>query len=212
VLGEKSLVISGDAPGIVSQYVEEKTGAPVLFINGASGNLAPIYSVYPDYRSGHLMQFRVLLGDKIIDANKKLLSLTDSVKLTTGAITIEGPAKPGLKWPSYLKNYNRNTKDGTNLIRLPVKFLKINDDIGIWSTPLELFCEISNEIRDRSPFPFTFYYGYTDGWLGYLPTEEQWKYGGYEVDVVSPYTPAMGRTLTEAVVSYLQGELQMKKK
>jgi neutral ceramidase len=212
VLGQESMVISGDVAGIVSQYVEEKVGAPVLFINGASGNLAPIYSVYPDYRSGHLMQFRVLLGDKIIDANRKLLSMTDSVKLTTGSITIEGPAKPGLKWPDYLKNYNRNTKEGTNLIRLPVRFLKINEDIGIWSTPLELFCEISNEVRDRSPFPFTFYYGYTNGWLGYLPTEEQWKYGGYEVDVVSPYTPVMGRTLTEAVVSYLQGELQMRKK
>jgi hypothetical protein len=212
VLGQESMVISGDAPGIVSQYVEEKIGAPVLFINGAAGDLAPIYSVYPDFRSGHLMQFRVLLGDKIIDANKKLLSMTDSVKLTTGAITIEGPAKPGLKWPAYLKNYNRNTKEGTNLIRLPVKFLKINEDIAIWSTPLELFCEIANEIRDRSPFPFTFYYGYTDGWLGYLPTESEWKYGGYEVDVVSPYTPVMGRTLTESVVSYLEGEMQIRKK
>jgi neutral ceramidase len=212
VLGQESMVISGDAPGIVSQYVEEKIGAPVLFINGAAGDLAPIYSVYPDFRSGHLMQFRVLLGDKIIDANKKLLSMTDSVKLTTGATTIEGPAKPGLKWPAYLKNYNRNTKEGTNLIRLPVKFLKINEDIAIWSTPLELFCEIANEIRDRSPFPFTFYYGYTDGWLGYLPTESEWKYGGYEVDVVSPYTPVMGRTLTESVVSYLEGEMQIRKK
>jgi neutral ceramidase len=212
VLGQESVVISGDAPGIVAQYVEEKTGVPVLFINGASGNLAPIYSVYPDYRSGHLMQFRVLLGDKILDANKQLMSMTDSVRLVTGAITIEGPAKPGLKWPAYLKNYNRNTKDGTNLIRLPVKFLKINNDIGIWSAPLELFCEVSNEIRDRSPFPFTFYYGYTDGWLGYLPTEDEWKYGGYEVDVVCPYTPAMGRTLTETVVGYLEGELRMKKK
>ena len=212
VLGEESTVISGDVAGIVSQYVEQKTGAPVLFVNGASGDLAPIYSVYPDFRSGHLMQFRVLLGDKIIDANRKLLSTTDSVKLMTGTITVEGLAKPGLKWPSYLKSYNRNTKDGTNLIRLPVRFLKINDDIGIWSTPLELFCEISNEVRDRSPFPFTFYYGYTNGWLGYLPTEDAWKFGGYEVDVVCPYTPSMGRALTEAVVGYLEGEMQMRKK
>lgn len=212
VLGQESLQISGDVTGIVSQYVEEKTGAPVLFINGAAGNLAPIYSVYPNPRSGHLMQFRVLLGDKIIDANRKLSSMTDSVKLTTGSISVEGPAKPRLKWPAYLKSYNRNTKDGTNLIRLPVRFLKINDDIGIWSTPLELFCEISNEVRDRSPFPFTFYYGYTNGWLGYLPTENEWKHGGYEVDVVCPYTPAMGRTLTEAVVGYLEGEMQIRKK
>lgn len=211
VLGQESVEISGDVTGVVSEYVEQKTGVPVLFINGAAGNLAPIYSVYPNPRAGHLSQFRVLLGDKIIDANKKITGLTDSVKLTTGSITVEGPRKQGLSWPSYLNNYSRTTKDGVNLVKLPVRFLKINDDIGIWATPLELFCEISNEVRDRSPFPFTFYYGYTNGWLGYLPTEEEWKHGGYEVDVVTPFTPAMGRTLTEAVVSYLEGEMQVKK-
>jgi neutral ceramidase len=212
VLGQESTKISGDVTGIVSEYVEQQTGIPVLFVNGAAGNLAPIYSVYPDPHSGHLNQFRVLLGDKIIDANKKLYSLTDSVKLTVGTITVESPRKQGLGWTSDLSKYTRTTKNGINLVRLPVNFLKINDDIGIWAAPLELFCEISNEIRDRSPFPFTFYYGYTNGWLGYLPSEDQWKHGGYEVDVVCPYTPAMARTLTEAVVAYLEGEMQGKKK
>ena len=47
VMGGENQLISGDAPGIVSAYVEEKTGAPLIFINGAAGNLAPIYSVYP---------------------------------------------------------------------------------------------------------------------------------------------------------------------
>jgi len=212
VMGGDFVQISGDVIGIVSEYVEQKTGAPVLFINGAAGNLAPIYSVYSNPEEGHLNHFRALLGEKIIDANKKLSSLTDSVKLTTGSIIVESPRKPGLGWEDDLKNYSRTTKDGINLVRLPVRFLKINEDIGIWSAPLELFCEISNEVRDRSPFPFTFYYGYTNGWLGYLPTEEEWKYGGYEVDVVSPYTPAMGRSLTEAVSAYMEGEMQGKKK
>ena len=212
VLGQESTEISGDVTGIVSQYVEQQTGVTVLFVNGAAGNLAPIYSVYPNPRSGHLSQFRVLLGDKIIDANKKLFSLTDSVKLTVGAITVESPRKQGLGWTSDLNNYSRTAKNGVNLVKLPVRFLKINDDIGIWAAPLELFCEISNEIRDRSPFPYTFYYGYTNGWLGYLPSEDQWKHGGYEVDVVCPYTPEMPRTLTEAVIAYLEGEMQVKKK
>ncbi len=212
VMGGDFVQISGDVLGIVSAYVEQKTGAPVLFINGAAGNLAPIYSVYSNPEEGHLNHFRALLGEKIIDANKKLSALTDSVKLTTGSIIVESPRKPGLGWEDDLKNYSRTTKDGINLVRLPVRFLKINEDIGIWSAPLELFCEISNEVRDRSPFPFTFYYGYTNGWLGYLPTEEEWKYGGYEVDVVSPYTPAMGRSLTEAVSAYMEGEMQGKKK
>jgi hypothetical protein len=44
--------------------------------------------------------------------------------------------------------------------------------------------------------------------LGYLPTEEEFKHGGYEVDVVSPYTPVAGRELTESVSAYLQGEMR----
>ena len=206
VLGGQ-LQISGDAPGIVAAYVEQKTGVPVLFINGAAGNLAPIYSVYPDPEAGHLSQFRVLLGDKILDANKKLLSTSDSVKFVTGSMMVESPRKTNLSWPSYLEKYS-STKNGINMVKVPVRFLKINNDVAIWSAPLELFCEISNDVRDRSPFPFTFYYGYTNGWLGYLPATEDWKHGGYEVDVVSPFTPAMSQTFAEAVVGYLQGEMR----
>jgi hypothetical protein len=207
VLGGQ-LQISGDAPGIVSAYAEQKTGVPVLFINGAAGNLAPIYSVYPDPEAGHLSQFRVLLGDRILEANKKILSTSDSVKLFTGSLTVESPRKTNLSWPSYLEKYSSTTKNGINMVKVPVRFLKINNDVAIWSAPLELFCEISNEVRDQSPFPFTFYYGYTNGWLGYLPSADEWKYGGYEVDVVSPFTQVMSVTIREAVVGYLQGEMR----
>lgn len=207
VLGGESLEISGDAPGIVSEYVEEKTGVPLLFINGALGNLAPIYSVYPDPKSGHLGQFRVLLGDKILEANSKISATTNEVKLNAGSLILETPRKEGLGWAPDIKKYTRTTKEGINLIRLPIQFLKINEDIAIWSAPLELFCEISNEIRDNSPFPFTFYYGLTNGWLGYFLPGSEFKYGGYET-TVTPYTPGAARELTEAVGSYLQGEMQ----
>ena len=208
VLGHLNLLISGDVAGIVSEYVEQKSGAPVLFINGAAGNLAPIYSVYPDPKAGHLDQFRVLLGDKILDANKKILSTSDSIKLFTGALIVESPGKHGLTWPSYLSNYTGVSKHGDTMVKVPVRFLRINEDVAIWSAPLELFCEISNEIRERSPFPFTFYYGYTNGWMGYLPTEKEWAHGGYEVEDVCPYKPEMGNQLTEAVSAYLQGEMK----
>jgi neutral ceramidase len=205
VLGSKNLKISGDAPGIVCDYVEEMTGVPLLFINGALGNMAPIYSVYPDPQSGHLGQFRVLLGDKILDANQKITSTTDRVVLSPGSLIVETPRKPDLGWPSDFGNYTRTSNTGVDLVRLPVRFLNINEDIAIWGAPLELFCEISNEIRDRSPFPYTFYFGLTNGWLGYLLPESEYKYGGYEPGV-SPYTPGAARDLTEAVITYLMGE------
>jgi len=207
VLGPKNVEISGDVAGTVVDYVEKETGVPLLFINGAAGNLAPIYSVYPSPEAGHLGQFRVLLGNRIIEANKKIVSTSDSINLFTGMLTVEAPRKINLSWPPGLEKYSGKTKNGVNMVRMPVRFLKINNEVAIWAAPIELFCEISNEIRARSPFPFTFYYGYTNGWLGYLPSAGEWKYGGYEVDVVSPFTQEMSETLTEAVTGYLQGEM-----
>jgi neutral ceramidase len=207
VLGDDNLQVSGDVAGVVSTYIEEKLGATVLFVNGAAGNLAPIYSVYPSAEAGHLSQFRVLLGDKIIEANKKI-AVSDSVRLFTGSLTVESPVKEKLKWPSSLARYSRTAKNGIELVRLPVRFLRINNDVAIWSAPVELFCEISNGLRERSPFPFTFFFGYTNGWLGYLPTASSWPHGGYEVEVVCPYTPVIEQDLTEAVDGYLQGEMK----
>lgn len=209
VMSGDNLEISGDAPGIVSEYVEQQIGAPLLFINGAAGNLAPIYSVYPTPQAGHLGQFRVLLGDKILEANRKIASTTDEVSLSTGSLTVETPRKSGLDWPSDLGNYTSTTKTGINMVRLPVRFLNINEDVAIWSAPLELFCEISNEVRDGSPFPYTFYFGYSNGWLGYLLTESAYEYGGYEPSV-SPYTPSAAKDLTDSVLGYLQGEMRSK--
>ena len=203
VLGGANLLISGDAPGIVSEYVEEKTGAPMLFINGAAGNLAPIYSGYPNPKAAHLGQFRVLLGDKILEAVKKISSTTNDVNLFTGSMMVETPKKSEIGWPAYLEDYIRVNKDGINMIRIPVRFLKINDDIAIWSAPLELFCEISNEIRDLSPFTYTFYFGYTNGNLRYLPTESEWTHGGYEPSG-SPFTSSADNDLTKAVLNYLR--------
>ncbi|WP_221391105.1 neutral/alkaline non-lysosomal ceramidase N-terminal domain-containing protein [Dyadobacter sp. NIV53] len=200
--------ISADGPGIVAEYVEEKLGVPMLYINGAAGNIAPLYSQF-DQPNGNrvLPQFKVMLGDKIIKANKDILAMTSDVKLRTSTLIVETPRKAGMGWTDDMVNYTRTTKEGVNLVKLPVRFLKINEDVAIWSAPLELFCEISNEIRDRSTFPFTFYFGYGNGWLGYLLTEKEYAQGGYET-TVTPYSPKAGQDLTDAVMNYLQGEMK----
>ncbi|QNF34093.1 neutral/alkaline non-lysosomal ceramidase N-terminal domain-containing protein [Adhaeribacter swui] len=210
VMSGENLQISGDAPGVVSEYVEQKTGAPLLFINGAAGNIAPIYSVYPSPAAGHLNQFKVLLGDKILEANKSITATTQDITIKTGGTVVETPRKSGLDWPEDLGDYTRTTKAGVKMVRLPVRFLKINEEVAIWSAPLELFCEVSNEVRERSPFPYTFYFGYTNGWLGYLPTEAEWEYGGYEVEKVSPFTPMAERQLLESVINHLQSKMRSK--
>lgn len=203
VMGGSWMEISGDAPGIVAAYVEEKTGAPMLYINGAAGNIAPIYSVYRDPRSGHLTQFNVLLGDRILAANHMLAGSTGEVALWAGEKWVETPRKQGLDWTEELSNYARANPGGPPMVRLPLRFWRINGT-AIWSAPVEMFCEISMEVRDRSPFANTFYFGYTNGWMGYLPTKAGFAEGGYE-PATSVFTDRVQQDVTVAAVSYLQG-------
>jgi hypothetical protein len=207
VLGPQNLLITADAPGIVADYVEEKLGAPMLYINGAAGNLAPIYTVCPNFDSGHLGQFRVLLGDKIIAANDRIGPTTSGVRLTVGEQILETPRKANMGWAPDLGKYIRETKAGETVIRLPIRFLQVNDGVAIWAAPLELFCEIAMRVRDLSPFPYTFYFGYCNGWLGYMPTAAEFPRGGYEPGV-SPYTPQAEEDVVRVVVSYLQGRVR----
>ena len=203
VLGGGSTLVSGDAPGVVAEYVEKKIGAPMLYLNGAAGNIAPIHSTRPEADADLLSRFEVLLGDPILDANRRLAATTAEVKLRASRIILETPKRPDLKWSDELKDYLRVSDDGKETLLVPLRFLRINDEIVIWSAPMELFCEVSSEIRASSPFTYTFYAGYTNGTFAYLPTEEEFRAGGYE-PATSPFTAAAAGHLVAAVNRHLR--------
>jgi neutral ceramidase len=203
-LGPHNTLISGDAPGEVEAYVEEKLSAPMLYVNGAAGNLAPIYTVQEDFRAAHITEFNVLLGDRILAANRSLAPASADVNIHEGEGFVETPRRKGFGWDDSLGNYLQPGKGASGTIRLPVRFTIFNDDLALWSAPVELFCEISMSVRSRSPFPHTFYFGYANGWLGYLATRQAFSEGGYETQT-NPFTNQVEDDLTKTVLTYLQG-------
>lgn len=202
VLAGSMLQVSGDGPGVVSSYVEEKLGAPALYVNGAAGNLAPIYTTQ-DLPRSHIGEFRVLLGDKIIEANRTLGPGAADTKLWLGEKWIETPRKEGLEWTDEMKNFAAKTAGGADVVRVPVRFLRINDTV-LWGSPVELFCEMALQVRRESPFRHNFYFGYMNGWLGYLPTAEAFRDGGYEPKT-SPFSAQAEKDYTEGVIGFIQG-------
>jgi neutral ceramidase len=204
VLGGRWMQISGDGPGVVADYVEQKNNnAPMLFINSAAGNIAPIYSVYDTPAAGHLRQFNVLLGDRILETARNTATPNASVQLTASERFVETARKPELGWLPELERYSSKAADGRPLVRIPVRFLRIND-ILLWAAPVEMFCEISMRVRNESPFRHTFYFGYTNGWLGYLPTATAFREGGYE-PATSPFTEKVEEDFLRAVLTHIQG-------
>ncbi len=206
VLNGENMLVSGGAPGIVAEYVEEKTGAPMLFINGAAGNIAPIYST-PVYSGNYrnITEFNVLLGDKILHALPTIGEQTADVQLSLDRQIIETPRKPGFGWVDELSDYSRVSSTGDTLLRVPISYLQINQDVMIWSIPVEMFNQYATTVREQSPFRYTFFFGYTNGWLGYMPIASAFPEGGYESQLVNPFTTQVEEDITQGVITYLQG-------
>ena len=202
-LGGQWMEISGDAPSAAINYVEQQLGATVLYVNGAAGNIAPIYTTQANPRAAHLPQFRVLLGEKILAANATLGGATAPAALRLSEKIVETPRRADIGWPAELGQYAAKSPAGADLIRIPVRMLAIGDTV-LWGAPVELFCEISMRVREDSPFRHTFFFGYMNGWLGYLPTAAAFAEGGYEPRT-SPFTPAVERHFTEGVSNAIAG-------
>ncbi len=65
---------------------------------------------------------------------------------------------------------------------LEVQLFQIND--GIFSgIPMEPFSETALEMKESLQNELAFFGGYTNGYIGYLPTKEEFAYGGYEVEL-----------------------------
>ena len=202
-LGGGNKQISGDVPGFVAEYVERELGAPMLFINGAEGDTAPLYSVGSDINDPRLKQYDKLLGDRIVAVNASIAKTTARVSFSIGKTVIETPRRSGLRWLDELREYT-SVKEGVNQVRVPVYSLVINGDTVIWAAPLELFSQIALNIRKASPFANTFYFGLTNGSLLYMPTKAAFGEGGYEPGV-SVFTDRAEADFTSGVAAYLQG-------
>jgi hypothetical protein len=93
---------------------------------------------------------------------------------------------------------------------LEVWALRIND-VGLVAVNGEPFAELGLEVKRRAPLPSTFFLGYSNGCLGYLPTPEAFQEGGMEVDesvrnylLPAAFTPEWGPAVVETSLELLR--------
>jgi hypothetical protein len=102
------------------------------------------------------------------------------------------------------------TYGGQQTFPVELHLLQIGPAVLV-GTEGEPFAELGLEIKARSPWPATWFGGYTGGWAGYIPTADAYPELGYEVET-SPFAPeAAERLVTEtiAALNELQGQEQM---
>jgi len=77
------------------------------------------------------------------------------------------------------------------------------DDFAYVTAPAEVFNQIASEIKEKSQFSDTFFLGYANGSIGYIPVPEAYPKGGYEVTHASQVNPEAAGIIIEGCLELL---------
>jgi hypothetical protein len=156
--------VSPDYPGEMCLELERRhPGAVPLFLQGATGNINP-----PTVSSGAVSsrQYGQRLAE-LVDAALADAKSADGDRMAIAWRSVELPA--------------RKLADQPEGKRLPAKIAAARfGSAAIVFLPGEPFVEIALAIREASPWPFTAVVGYSDDYIGYIPTDRAFENGGYE--------------------------------
>ena len=96
-------------------------------------------------------------------------------------------------------------RTGEGLPGLSVELQALHlDDLAYVTAPAEVFNEIGSAVKKGSPFGDTFFMGYSNGSIGYIPVPEAYPEGGYEVTHASRVNPGAAGILTEDCLELLR--------
>jgi hypothetical protein len=202
---ESENLASADYPGEarrIIRHILDIENLPVVYIQGASGDLSPWDLMNPDKRVPGVQRMReigatlasetmniIAKSDYISDTIIKTATETISMKVripdekeieNARKIFDEGEQKSGrgnyvLQW-SILELYN-DYKDNP-FEEVSVNAIRIGD-CCIATNPYEYYCQFGVDIRRRSPSKITMIGQLANGWYGYCPTIYGVMGGGY---------------------------------
>ncbi|WP_002150443.1 neutral/alkaline non-lysosomal ceramidase N-terminal domain-containing protein [Bacillus cereus] len=197
VLKGDSDVLSADYPGMTREILEKIVNCPVIIVQGAAGNVNAKYRGSREalkqmayMLSGHVLTMLPTVTYSPI-VNLRTISSTMQMKLKDipEIDEIRGMARLverqwGVNTDEWLtivlEKHKQNIRQLS--IALEVQLLQINDGMfaGI---PMEPFSETALEMKESLQNEQAFFGGYTNGYIGYLPSKEEYAYGGYEVEL-----------------------------
>jgi molybdopterin-guanine dinucleotide biosynthesis protein A len=78
-------------------------------------------------------------------------------------------------------------------------------DVAVVGIPAEFFAKLGLDIKNRSPFPRTYIAGLANDWIGYVPDQDAFKLGGYQVwtGFHSYCEPGTGERMVETIIEML---------
>ena len=226
--------LSADFPGSAREVVEDLTGAHTLYLQGACGDLNPIvmeHAFEPARTLGVRLGCSVVdLWERIAPAPTDGVSAAQTteelprymygsedaanelaVELSEQLARLEaGGGNEGGVWWARLRRDRvseaaSSWASGEPLASVAAEMQALRvGDLGMVSAPAEIFTENGALVKRESPLDDTFFLGYTNGSIGYVPTRDAYPEGGYEVTHACQVDPDAGDIINEACLRVLR--------
>jgi len=202
---------SADYPGRVAASLREDFGAGFfsLFLPGACGDINHIVGFEEVHR--RLSQAMRTVVRRATPGNSEALGAAwREVRLGVRDRESFQEAEIRDKWPDgfeVFENEDRLLKaDPQDDLTTVVQALRIADG-AVAATPGETFAQLGIDIKQRSPYATTAVAELCNDAVGYIPTLEAFRQGGYETfrSRWARVAPGSGETLVEELVDMLGG-------
>lgn len=200
VLGHLSNAVSADYPGYLASFVEQKTGAPCLFLNGAAGDVNPDNEHCTDPSEARKTGERI--GKAALEALSSAWEV-DSSYIAWHRVQVELPVRvpkspadfkkrlamleerfgiSGSLFQDRLERDIQRLKDGTypRSVALELSLLEIGSEVAILFVPGELFTSIGQRMQAMAEPRKLIISGFSNGSVGYLSDRQAYEDGGYE--------------------------------
>jgi neutral ceramidase len=205
--------------GLAAQDLEQKLGATVCFLEGASGSTHNIAGVPAAEAMSRIEQ---AVNDTLAKAEtrpvSKLAALRREFKFRVRTFD---DAVEDEKVVSYCRKRAPDHADAiANIFRQQRLDLKgeqgkerstwlqviLIGDVALVGVPAEYFTSLGVDIKKRSPVKDTFIAELANDWIGYLPDREGHKLGGYQTWMghQSYAEPGTGELIADEVIAMLQ--------
>jgi neutral ceramidase len=172
-LGGRNAKISAEWMGRMEVRAEQQfPGLGAMFVQGAAGDINPRIVGGLDGHKDDIQTTRTLgdeIGDEVIRVYRQLSPQPIKARIELVSKEIELPRT----YRELFQDYRDTT------VRVPTTVVRIGPLMWV-SFPGELFSAIGKQVKAACPSTHAHLMGYTNGSIGYFPTQQAFSQGGYE--------------------------------
>jgi hypothetical protein len=185
MIDARSLKFSADYVGAMAARVEQETGAPCLFLQGAAGDLS---TSPPAGVRGHV-EFGQMLGREVIGVAAIITCIATkqaSLRVTSedfrfaSRLNVGNPLVKAMLgnafFPELVTYYENEYRDG---VRPQLIVAMLDGRVALVGVSGEFFCGHALNLRRRARMEHLLFCGYCNDYQQYFPTIEAASEGGY---------------------------------